>query len=190
MIGIGDIDALIAPGNYGDLWGWHDDHKHEDGTERYLPALQQVRSEYEALLGVISALPERRSALQLGMGTCRASHDAWRLIFDQVATIDYGGMWLNDGPPQSGGSTHDHAAQAFAIIHGPYDMLYIDAGHLEEDCALDHRDYGHLVKAGGLIVFHDALPRAAYSEIGVYRYLIGLPVTIVGDEVGTAFLRK
>ena len=191
LIDIRDIDGLIAPGAYPPRWGWHDDHAGKDKTGEYLPALQQVRAEYAALIDLINALPKREAALQLGLGPCSASHDAFLMMFRHVATIDFAGKLLDDGAATRGCSTHDYAGRVFATLHAPYDLLYIDAGHDEADVALDHRDYGELVNKGGLIVFHDALPRKGYPEVTVHKYLSGLAgVTILGDEVGTAWVKK
>lgn len=188
---IADVDRMIARGGpYMPRWGWHDDHRAVDRTDAYLPALMQVRSEYEQLLALINALPERRAALQLGMGPCVACHDVWRAMFGHAATIDLGGMWIDGSPALRGASTHDDHARSFAALNAPYDLLFIDAGHDERDCAEDHADYGPLVRPGGLIVFHDALPRAEFPEVGVWRHLEKIPgVAMIGTEVGTAWVR-
>ena len=192
MLSIEDVDGIIsqkcrAPSPY---WGWHDDHRHLDGTADYLPALQQVRSEFAALLEEINKRP-RISALQLGLGAGGASHSVWGAIFDHIVTIDLGGMWFDDMEPLPGASTHDPRALDFANSLAPFDFLFIDAGHDEADCRQDHQDYGPLVRPGGLIAFHDALPRKGFEEVGVWRYLAVLPgVTTVGEEVGTAWIVK
>ena len=188
---IEQIDALIAPGRYGNRFGWHDDHRTADGTAAYLPALMQVRSEFEALLAEINALPQRSAALQLGMGNCRASHDVWCAIFDRALTLDFG-VVANGRTILAGIDTHSPAALAMAEAAGPFDFLFIDAGHSYDDVAADHRDYEPLVRPGGLIAFHDALLREAYPEVGVWRYLEErLPwATLVGEEVGTSWYRK
>lgn len=196
MIGIDDVDGMIAKdGAYAPRWGWHDDHAAADKTELYLPALQQVRAEFELLLAAVNEIPHKSAALQLGMGPCRASHDVWRAVFGHAVTIDFGGMWLDDRDPLPGANTHEAAGRVFAAANGPYDLLFIDAGHSEDDCALDHLDYGMLVRRGGIIAFHDALLRPGYEEVGVWRYLEnlergGAAVTVVGAEVGTAWVRK
>lgn len=190
---IEQIDALIAPGRYPPRWGWHDDHRCLDQTADYLPALMQVRSEFAALLDQINAVP-RGSALQLGMGNCRASHDVWSAIFDKVVTIDFG-VVANGGTELAGLDTHSPAARSLAESCGPLDFLFIDAGHSYDDVAADHRDYEPLVKPGGLIAFHDALLRPNYPEVEVWRFLEALEkrapwIVLAGDEVGTAWYRK
>lgn len=194
MLSVEDVDAMIAPGGaYAPRWGWHDDHRHLDKTESYLPALMQVRAEFAAFLAVIAELPERRAVLQLGMGNCKASHDVWYAMFERAVTIDFGGLWMNGEAPLPGRSTHDLAALQFAR-QMRYDLLFIDAGHLEADVAQDHYDYRQFVKPGGIIAFHDAMPRAEFPEIGVADYLRKMidsdRVAMIGTEVGIAWMRR
>lgn len=183
------IDTLIARGGAFDpYWGWHDDHRDADGTADYLPALQQVRSEYVDLLEALSDRPRGR-CLQLGMGECDASHEAWRLVFDEVVTLDWGKVVVNDYclPGVDVGSSE---AAKLAAVYGPYDFLFIDAGHREQDAWRDHDVYGVLVRPGGIVAFHDALRRPGFEEaVQVWRYLETLPaVNLIGREVGVAWV--
>lgn len=186
------IDALIAPGRFPPRWGFHDDHRDADGTPAYLPALQQVRSEFAALVDVLqqhNLLSGK--CLQLGIGESQASHAVWMALFSGgVVTIDWSSILVNWVVETPGGDTHDARTQAFAWQEGPYDFLFIDAGHGFDDVLRDHLDYGPLVKSGGIIAFHDSLPRAGYEEVEVWRYLetLGDRVTQIGSEVGTAWI--
>jgi hypothetical protein len=186
---IDKIDALISRENarYAPRWGWHDDHRSHDGTPAYLPALQQVRQEYADLL---AALPARRtSALQLGLGETRAAHNALALVFDHVTTIDHREC-LQDVAVYPGRNTQDSEAFDLATALAPYDLLLIDADHTLAGVARDHVRYSPLVALGGLIAFHDALPRPAYPEVEVHRYLATLspPPVLLGTEVGFALV--
>lgn len=175
---------------YTPRWGWHDDHRVRDGSPDYLPALQQVRAEFEELLGVVYPLRFGR-ALQLGLGECRASHDALEMFFGQgVATIDFGAMIGPGGVEAPGANTHSTEAVAFARRFAPYNFLFIDAGHSFDDVQEDHEVYGPLVSPGGIIAFHDALQRAAYPELGVWRYVEKIGAKIIGSEVGIAWIVK
>lgn len=185
------IDDILNQGRWVPRWGWHDDHRQLDGTTDYLPALQQVRSEFFDLVEVLDrANVIGGRCLQLGIGECEASHAMWRLLFRDVVTIDWSVLAHQDERVVPGADTHSHPAAAFAASHGHYDFLFIDAGHSFEDARLDHRDYGPMVRKGGIIAFHDSLQRKGYEEVEVWRYLetLGGRVNPIGSEVGTAWI--
>lgn len=189
------IDALVARGGrFSPYWGWHDDHRATDQTPSYRPALQQMRGEYEEFLGVL--LRElgdgRQRCLQLGMGECRASHAAWRTMFSEVVTLDYGVVAVNDASYPGVDVSHPDAVQVAASC-APFDLLFIDAGHSAEDARRDHMNYGPMVRPGGIVAFHDALRRPGFEDaVQVWRYLEQLraPVRVIGREVGIAWLRR
>lgn len=190
------IDSLIRLGNdqFRPFWGWHDNHRSADGTPEYQPALQQVRSEFVELVKVADGAHATRRALQLGSGMCDASHHVWNVLFWHMVTIDWRNC-LHNSDVHPGADTHSEAARTFADARGPYDFLFIDAGHLLLDVGADHGDYGAMVRPGGIIAFHDALPREGYPELGVCAYLDelrkhGVEVHTIGKEVGIAWIRK
>lgn len=189
---ITDVDSILNDPRWAPRHGWHDDHRHNDRKPEYLPALQQVRVEFFGLMEVLRGkklLGGR--ALQLGMGECRASHAVWRLLFPKrTVTIDWA-VRMRDDMESVGADTHDKSSLEFAELWGPYDFLFIDAGHKFDDVARDHADYGRLVVPGGIIAFHDAAKRPGYEEeIDVWRYLAwGQEVTLIGSEVGVAWVR-
>lgn len=205
---MGLIDMLIQNGNtaYAPRWGWHDDHRLHDGEKsaRYLPALQQVRSEFHTLVEALAAAEGviGGSALQLGLGQCRASHDVLASMFPAgVLTIDVKECVWTDTPGQyvtyPGADTHSARALHIAKSYmgaGHFDFLFIDAGHEYNDVRADYLDYGRLVRPGGIIAFHDALERDGYPELGVSKFLAAeIPhdqINIIGTEVGIAWLRK
>lgn len=43
-------DAVVNAPQWAPYFGWHDDHRHLDGTAGYLPAVQQVRAEFKELI--------------------------------------------------------------------------------------------------------------------------------------------
>lgn len=186
------VDAVLRDARWAPRWGWHEDHRQWDRTTEYLPALQQVRSEFEALavaLNTAGLLGGR--CLQLGVGECFASHAVWGCLFGRVATMDWSA--LLDGPvEQPGRDTHSPDAQRWAANRAPFDFLFIDAGHLIEDIERDHRAYGPMVRSGGIIAFHDALRRPGYGEeVEVWKYLERIQgVTVAGSEVGVAWITK
>ena len=68
------------------------------------------------------------------------------------------------------GDSRDADVVAQAGEHGPYDWIFIDAGHRYEEVAADWRNYRPFAAAGSLVVFHDILPpSAAHPEIEVER---------------------
>jgi hypothetical protein len=189
------VDSIIQPGRFDPRWGFHDDHRERDGKPGYLPALMQVRSEFEVLLSVLQGFDIFKGrALQLGVGECDASHEVWRALFGMGAvTIDFNGLYV-DGERREGGNTHQMEMQIAATFFGPYDFLFIDAGHTFEDVRQDHLDYAPMVRSGGIIAFHDSLPRAAYPEVEVWKYLASInwepKVNQIGTEVGIGWTVK
>jgi hypothetical protein len=171
-------------------YGWHDDHRSRDGTPEYLPAIQQV---WEEFCGIAEEIGRRcligGTALQLGLGPCDTSHALWQAYFSHVVSIDYRACLVGFRPPLPGLDTGSSEALMLARGHAPYSFIFVDAGHSYEDVRRDHAAYGPLLRPGGLIAFHDALPRARYPEVEVWRYVKDLPgVRFVGHEVGVALL--
>lgn len=56
-----------------------------------------------------------------------------------------------------GDSASDYCYQQVAA-RAPYDWLFIDADHHEQAVRRDWKLYGPLVRAGGLVAFHDVAP--------------------------------
>lgn len=186
------INRLIYSERYAPHWGWHDDHRETDHTPEYLPALMQVKSEFTGIAAeIFGAGLNGGTCLQLGMGESRASHEIWNAIFEDVLTISlHGGAW--DGGNVPAGSTHSQDMIERARGVGPFDFLWIDAGHDLQDVTLDYVDYGPLVRKGGIIAFHDALPRVGFPEVGVPAFIDwlrdqGRQVYTIGTEVGVAW---
>jgi hypothetical protein len=194
MTTIEEIDAMIALPAFAPYHGWHDQHRDKDGTPEYLPALQQVRAEFARFVDEIEHhLPLRKQGrvLQLGLGNCDASHQVWRHLFGNAATIDRG-RCLAGLQTMDGADTHSDAAYNFAVMLGHYDLLFIDAGHTYDDVAKDYSAYVTLVRPGGIVAFHDSLPRERYPEVEVWRFIkeSSLPMSHIGEEVGISWLRK
>lgn len=182
-------DFVRHSGRFMPRWGWHDDHREKDRTDEYLPAMQQVREECLGLIDVISERSLNGTALQLGLGACQCSHEVWRLMFRTAITIDLH-QCLVDDTVMPGLDTHSPEAIQIAGSLGPYDFLFIDAGHKLEDVRRDYNDYGPMVRPGGIIAFHDAAKRPGYEEeVDVWRFLLDFrgKVHMLGSEVGTAW---
>lgn len=184
-------DAVVNDHRWAPRRGWHDDHRDHDRTPEYLPAMMQVRAEFAEFLDEMARIGQLGGwCLQLGMGECDASHAVWRSLFRRVMTIDWRTVAVDD-QDWPGADTRDSVIQQHALEVGPFDLLFIDAGHKFDDVRLDHAEYGPLVRPGGVIAFHDALKRPGFEdEVDVWRYLEMLeqPVTRIGAEVGIAYI--
>ncbi len=185
------LDSILNHPCYAPYHGWHDDHRAADGTPAYLPAMQQVRDEF---LDFLTVCVDRDSCLQLGLGECDASHAVWRSQFAHVVTIDWRVCLVGeDAEPlderHPGADTRSAAAITLAARYAPYDLVFIDAGHSYRDVEHDYLHYREMLRSGGVVALHDALPRPAYPEVEVHRFVATLPgVKIIGNEVGIAWL--
>lgn len=62
-------------------------------------------------------------------------------------------------------------AQVAELLHGqPFDFAFIDGDHTYEGVKQDFEMYGALVRPGGLVAFHDILPRPDMPSIQVDRF--------------------
>lgn len=197
-----DFDSLVNDPRFRPYHGWHDDHRVNDRTPNYLPAIQQVRSEW---LEFARQLDDHRLSggrcLELGLGVPGGSHFLFKQMFSNVGTIEcstdaieqYYARFSYD-PSIIRGDTHDHNVYTSFDKGEKLDLLFIDAGHLYDDVAKDFTNYGHLVRKGGMIAFHDACKRPTYeTEIQVWQYLdwmktLGYEVQYIGEEVGIAYI--
>lgn len=64
----------------------------------------------------------------------------------------------------------------------PVDFAFIDGDHTEQGVRQDLAMYGHLVRPGGLIAFHDILPRPDHPDIQVYKLWQDLRSRFPSDE--------
>lgn len=197
---LANVDAWLTRPELRPRWGWHGDHRAADGTPAYLPAIQQERHEFAALLaaaedaGVLGG-----RCLQIGLGDGGASHRAWRQGFGYVCTVEVDPAKVADmrrhTAPEPGCEDvvlGDSSACAGRVGDG-FDLLFIDGGHRYADVAADLALYAPRVRRGGIVALHDALRRPRYPDLEVHRLVdelrarMGSAVRVVGDEVGTAF---
>ncbi len=54
---------------------------------------------------------------------------------------------------------------------GPFDLVFIDADHTYPSVRGDYERYGPMVEEGGVIVFHDILPRPGYGVDRLWQEL-------------------
>jgi predicted O-methyltransferase YrrM len=68
-----------------------------------------------------------------------------------------------------GDSREDHIVDAVQFC-GPYDWVFVDAGHYLHEVTSDWENYGSMCVPGGVVVFHDILPPSSdHPEIEVER---------------------
>lgn len=159
-----EIDAIVDDPKWHPYQGY-DGHKP-------MGSLQQSRPEFHKF---IQALVEHDliggTCLQLGLGPSRGtSHAVWMHLFNKVVTLDEH-VCKVDLVDYDGVNTHSPQAINMAKQEGPYDCLFIDAGHFYTDVNLDHQNYSPLVCTGGIIGFHDACRRPDIPIHEVWRYL-------------------
>lgn len=135
---------------------------------------QQIESEIQALARLVAA---RKPRTVLEIGTARGGTLLiWaQLARDLVVTCDLHqpeyrqALYSHFPPPGSGcrvvalaGDSHSAAFRERVIGQlggAPVDFLFIDGDHSLEGVTADYRDYGPLVRPGGLIAFHDIVLR-------------------------------
>jgi predicted O-methyltransferase YrrM len=192
-----DFDALVNDPRFGEFRGWHDDYPGISG-DAYKPAIQQDRGEFLALAAALAERDLNGRCLQLGLGHAGGSHRLFEAIFREVWTIDFDpGVVAAFAArfPESRhlicGDARDPAIRDEAWRRSPFDFLFIDAGHLYADVAADWRDYGGMVRPGGIIAFHDAVqvgPGVEVHKLLAELTATGKKIHTVGSDIGTAWM--
>lgn len=200
------IDAFVDDPAKHPYHGWHD---HGDIASRpdYQPVIQQVRAEYEEFLRRVIAMNLHGLAVQIGLGICGGSHFALRQVFERVVTIEcnpenlerFKSFYTID--PQRdimvlGNSFDPGMIQAVRNAVRGADLLFIDGGHLFDDVRRDWENYRGIVRSGGLVCFHDHVPRPArYHELQIDIFLTWLelqpfkpaPIERIGNTLGISY---
>ena len=65
------------------------------------------------------------------------------------------------------GDSHDPITVEKVRTHGPYDWVFVDAGHFLPEVGKDWELYRPMVRQGGVLVFHDILTHPAWPSIEV-----------------------
>lgn len=139
-------------------------------------AMYQVQWEFDQLLQLVGN-PER--VLEVGCyegGTLKH----WIERADKVVAVDdvcrnlvEWISWANgtcDFTWFCGDSTSE-AVVSDVGLHGPYDMVFIDADHSMDAVRADVENYGKMIAPGGMLVLHDILPRPGYGVSEVWAEL-------------------
>jgi predicted O-methyltransferase YrrM len=150
----------------------------------------QVRNEFSGLLEILRADPPRR-VLEIGTGTGGTLFLLTRVAVANatLVTVDIPGGEFGGGFPRSQtrflrsfareqqtislvrGDSHSPATAAkVKAIVGDVDFLFIDGDHTYDGVSLDWSMYSPLVRAGGLIAFHDIVDGPADRVGGVPRF--------------------
>lgn len=119
-------------------------------------------------------------SIDLPGGRFGGAYPAWRVPF-------YRGF---AGPRQSihllREDSHRTAAveQVKGVLQGKaLEFLFIDGDHTYEGVRADFLNYGPLVKPGGMIAFHDILPRSDMPEIQVHRFWAEIKEACGGEDI-------
>lgn len=183
------LDRVVYDPRFAPYYGWHDDHRpaHFAGSG-YLAAMWQVRSEFHAFAYMLAERGINGRCLQLGLGFC-ASHMVFKKLFKDVWTVELDAYSHID--TLIIGSTHDPDVQDKVRKSGKFDLLFIDADHTIDAVRADFNDYLPMVRADGVIAFHDAFPQR--EDNGVWCFLNelranGHPIHVIGEEIGIAWM--
>jgi cephalosporin hydroxylase len=167
----------------------------------------QVRSE---ILELARRVAELQPRVILEIGTHRggtllvwSALASKRVISCDLKDFTRGGELLRALPPPGSdcdvtllsGNSHDPAFRdrvAAALDGEKVDFLFIDGDHTREGVAQDYRDYRDFVRTGGLIAFHDIVPRQALPTNQVHDFWTTIEdgpgaEEIVGDPDQTGF---
>lgn len=121
---------------------------------------------------------------------------AWRQLCERVYGItwaqnadSHGEACQEHGAQVHYGDTHDSFSWAWLIgkLAGtPVDVLIVDGDHFLSGITQDIRDYGPLVRPGGLIMVHDIVPKD-YPLVEVWKLWPLLRERYQTSEIGDVF---
>ncbi|WP_428388112.1 O-methyltransferase [Mucisphaera sp.] len=154
-------------------------------------APRQNPSEIEALYLLVRE-QQPRTVVEIGTSRggslylwCQAAHPQAHIVSIDMPGGSFGGSYPDCREPfykafATGQQTVDliradsHLADtrnqtAQALNHQPVDFLFIDGDHRYEGVKQDFQLYAPLVRPGGLIAFHDILPRPDMPDIQVHK---------------------
>lgn len=164
--------------------------------------MQQDDREFWLLVEEVSKINPKR-ILEVG-----SAHGAGLIFYDrmvgpdgQVVSINYsdGGthQWTMDYSTCTSDMTfinqnsHDPAAleAVTAALTGPIDFLFIDGDHSYEGVKMDYEMYSPLVRAGGLVGFHD-ISYDSEIQVGKFFKTIDCPTRKIefSHGIGIVFL--
>ena len=140
-------------------------------------AVYQNPWELEMLLSVLELEPLFANVLEVGTyegGTLQhwiKMSPEVVVVDDEMRFADHWRIWADDAQCDLTllhGSSHDPQVVAKARELGPYDLVFIDAGHTFADVEADWNAYGEL---GRIVALHDILPRPDYGVAELWTML-------------------
>jgi len=155
--------------------------------------IQDPRELWE-LVEILSAL-KPQCGLEIGTA-CGGTALVWQLFTPLVVSVsavpreESEGILTDNMFPNCKFITGDsHSQETLEKVKefAPYDYLFIDGDHSTEGCRMDYDMYARLVKAGGVVAFHDwnyHHVKAAIESINVPKQIIEY------SHFGIAVIRK
>ncbi|TDO96244.1 class I SAM-dependent methyltransferase [Marinomonas balearica] len=131
--------------------------------------IQQVREEILGLVEVMLGLKKRQKIVEIGFGEIGGTHRLFKQLFDEVHTIevrnDVVDRHVHEQMEGELGNSHFYIGPSNdpdnylnvcrAVVQ--CDALFIDGHHSRNIVESDWRMYHHLVREGGIIIFHDTI---------------------------------
>ncbi len=186
-------DAAIDRYRYDCVWDRIWIARNQDGVERTNEGRGFIQQDKEELWELVEHLKELKPQKILEIGNaCGGTTLVWQAIAPEVYSLDM--KPLEGHIPRNYflnvtfivGDAHKQETLEEVKAFAPYDFLFIDGDHCTEGVKQDYEMYSPLVRAGGLVGFHD------YNFDQVRTFLKTLPnLTIMPmDRFGIAILRK
>lgn len=164
----------------------------------------QFENEFLELLALYRDRKPRR-VLEVGTyhgGTfyhwlANAEPGAFLVSVDRYHLVDNSWMYGEWCPPGveyavvRGDSGSRETAEATGAF-GPFDWIFIDAGHLDREVRRDWELYGPMCSPSGVVVLHDIRRDDEYPHIQVWRLwdelAEKLPHRVIGTDTGVVYL--
>lgn len=132
----------------------------------------QVPFELERLLAIFGELDPPNGVLEIGVwhgGTLwhwlQGGHEVVA-VDDEMRDADAWEEWALEAGSSLDliqGDSHDPAVVEQVRAFGAFDFVFIDAGHTYADVSVDWQNFREMVAPGGVVAFHDILPRPDYG---------------------------
>tara|TARA_R110000822_G_scaffold162284_3_gene302681 strand:+ start:757 stop:1362 length:606 start_codon:yes stop_codon:yes gene_type:complete len=138
--------------------------------------IQQKQNEWLCVLRTINGMDNVKNILEIGAFDGGSSYGL-KHFAENMVTIDFIPQCRFDLVPfQSinynyiGGNSHDPyiRQQVSDLLGGTVDVLMIDGDHTYAGSLQDYHEYKHLVRKGGIIIFHDILDTESHREQGCF----------------------
>lgn len=138
--------------------------------------IQQKRNEWLCTLRTINEMEGVKNILEIGAFDGGSSYGL-KHFAENMVTMDFIPKCRFDQVPfQSlnwtyiGGDSHDPSfrQKASDFLGGTVDVLMIDGDHTYAGALQDYHEYKHLVREGGIIIFHDIMDTEAHREQGCF----------------------